>query len=600
MKILGISCWYHDSAVAFIENGIIKNALQEERFTRKKHDPNFPLNSILWILDKYNLKINDFDYIAFYEDPNLKFKRIKYTHSINWPFSFEKYLKDMDSQEFKISIKRYIRKKLKFKGKFFICKHHISHAASAFYPSPFSKAAILTIDGVGEYETTTFGIGSGKNIDIKKRVHYPHSLGLLYSAFTYYCGFKVNSGEYKLMGLAPYGRPIYKELILDNLVDVKEDGSFRLNMKYFGHFGQDVAINNEFEKLFKNIRRAPESEISNFYINIASSIQNVLEEIFISICSFVKDETELDNLCLAGGVALNCVANGKLLKKNLFENLWIQPAAGDAGGALGAALYCSNQKYNNNSKKPQFMSPYLGPEFKDEDIEIYLKKNKINFLKTKNITEISADLLSKGKIIGWFQGGSEFGPRSLGNRSILGNPLIKDMQKNINLKVKFRESFRPFAPVILEEYLHEWFDLNTISSPYMLLVSKLNKTKLLKDSTLRKYNFEDLAITRSLIPAVTHVDCSARIQTITAKQNYLLYDLISKFNSITNCPVLINTSFNVRGEPIVLTPDDAFRCFMMTNIDYLSMGSYLIDKKQEFYSQCNIIENNINSIFPLD
>ena len=600
MKILGISCWYHDSAVAFIENGIIKNALQEERFTRKKHDPNFPLNSILWILDKYNFDINDFDYIAFYEDPNLKFKRIKYTHSINWPFNFKKYLNDMESQELKISIKKYIRKNLRYKGNFFICKHHISHAASAFYPSPFSKAAILTIDGVGEYETTTFGIGSGDNINIKRRINFPHSLGLIYSAFTYYCGFKVNSGEYKLMGLAPYGRPIYKDLILDNLIDVKEDGSFRLNMKYFGHFGQDIAISNEFEKLFNNERRIPESEISDFYINVASSIQKVLEEIFLSICGFVKDETGLDNLCLAGGVALNCVANGKLLKKNLYKNIWIQPAAGDAGGALGAALYCSNQKYKKKSKNLQFMNPYLGPEFDDDDIEIYLKKNKINFSKSEDITNKTAELLSKGKIIGWFQGGSEFGPRALGNRSILGNPLVKDMQKNINLKIKFRESFRPFAPVILEEYLNDWFDLNTNSSPYMLLVSKLKKSKLLKDADLRKYTFEDLEIPRSLIPAVTHVDCSARIQTITAKQNYLLYDLISKFNAITNCPVLINTSFNVRGEPIVLTPDDAFKCFMMTNIDYLSMGSYLIDKKQDFYSQINIPKNKKNIIFPLD
>ena len=599
MKILGISCWYHDSAVAFIENGLIKNAVQEERFTRKKHDPNFPLNSIQWILEKYELDINDFDYIAFYEDPLLKLKRIKYTHAINWPYTYKKFLDDMDSQEFKVNIKKYIKKNLGYKGKFFICKHHISHAASAFYPSPFSEAAFLTIDGVGEYETTTYGVGLGKNINIHKRINFPHSLGLLYSAFTYYCGFKINSGEYKLMGLAPYGKPIYKEKILNNLIDLKNDGSFRLNMKYFGHFGNDKAITQEFEQLFKNSRRTPESEINGFYMNIASSIQEVLEEIFISICSFVRKETDQENLCLAGGVALNCVANGKLLKENLFKNIWIQPASGDAGGALGAALYCSNQKYKKNYKKLNLMNPYLGPEFTDKDIEIYLKKNKINFVKSKDIAKKTAELLSEGKIIGWFQGGSEYGPRALGNRSILGNPIIKEMQKEINLKVKFRESFRPFAPVVLEECLNDWFDLD-IPSPYMLLVSKLKQSKLLKDAQLRNYTFEDLSINRSLIPAVTHVDCSARVQTISSNQNYLLHDLLSKFYAITNCPVLINTSFNVRGEPIVLTPDDAFKCFMMTNIDYLSMGTYLIDKNQEFFSQIINKDNIISSMFPLD
>ena len=599
MRIIGISCWYHDSAASFIENGSIKCAVQEERFSRIKHDPNFPFNSIYWILDKYKLEINDFDYIAFYEDPKLKLSRIKYTHAINWPYSFKSYLKDLRSQEFKINIEKYVRKNLKFKGKFYFCKHHISHASSAFFPSPFSKAAVLTIDGVGEYETTTIGVGDGKNLIIKKRINFPHSLGLIYSAFTYYCGFKINSGEYKLMGLAPYGRPIFKDLILNNLIDVKEDGSFRLNMKYFGHFGGDVAITKEFEKLFKNKRRSPETEIQQFYMNVAASIQIVLEEVFLKICKHIKHETNLDNLCLAGGVALNCVANGKLSTSNIFKKIWIQPASGDAGGALGAALYCCSQKQKIKFQKFQYMNPYLGPAFKDEEIKLYLKKNYINHRKSKDIITESARLLKEGKIIGWFQGGAEFGPRALGNRSILGNPMMKNMQKEINLRVKYRESFRPFAPAVLEEYADNWFELK-IPSPYMLLVSQINNSKLLKNWDQRNYTFEDLLFTRSLIPSVTHVDCSARVQTVSEKQNPLFYDLISKFNALTKCPILINTSFNVRGQPIVLTPDDAFKCFMLTRIDYLVMGSYIINKSQDNYAQYKNSNEDINKLFPLD
>ena len=599
MRIIGISCWYHDSAASFIENGSIKCAVQEERFSRIKHDPNFPFNSIYWILDKYKLEINDFDYIAFYEDPKLKLSRIKYTHAINWPYSFKSYLKDLRSQEFKINIEKYVRKNLKYKGKFYFCKHHISHASSAFFPSPFSKAAVLTIDGVGEYETTTIGVGDGKNLIIKKRINFPHSLGLIYSAFTYYCGFKINSGEYKLMGLAPYGRPIFKDLILNNLIDVKEDGSFRLNMKYFGHFGGDVAITKEFEKLFKNKRRSPETEIQQFYMNVAASIQIVLEEVFLKICKHIKHETNLDNLCLAGGVALNCVANGKLSTSNIFKKIWIQPASGDAGGALGAALYCCSQKQKIKFQKFQYMNPYLGPAFKDEEIKLYLKKNYINHRKSKDIITESARLLKEGKIIGWFQGGAEFGPRALGNRSILGNPMMKNMQKEINLRVKYRESFRPFAPAVLEEYADNWFELK-IPSPYMLLVSQINNSKLLKNWDQRNYTFEDLLFTRSLIPSVTHVDCSARVQTVSEKQNPLFYDLISKFNALTKCPILINTSFNVRGQPIVLTPDDAFKCFMLTRIDYLVMGSYIINKSQDNYAQYKNSNEDINKLFPLD
>lgn len=599
MKILGISCWYHDSAVAFIKHGHIECAVQEERFSRRKHDANFPVNSLMWILDKYSLDINQFDYIAYYEDPLLKLKRINYSHAIKWPNSYKSYIKDSQSQKIKIGIERFLRNKLSYRGKFFKTKHHLSHAASAFYPSPFKKAAFLTIDGVGEYETTTFGIGNEREIKINNRINFPHSLGLLYSAFTYYCGFKINSGEYKLMGLAPYGDPIYKQKILDNLIDVKEDGSFRLDMKYFGHLEGQTAITRKFEELFGRIKRSPESEIDQFYMDIAASIQIVLEEVFLKICRHVRGKTKMKNLCLAGGVALNCVANGKLLNKNIFDEIWIQPAAGDAGGALGAALYCNNHFSKKYVVRKKFMNPYLGPSFKDNEIKDYLDSNKIVYKVSKNITKDAALLLKNGKILGWFQGGAEFGPRALGNRSILGNPLIRDMQKEINLKVKYRESFRPFAPVVLEEKANDWFEINA-QSPYMLLVSQIKKNKIIKNYNDKNYKgFEKLKYINSYIPAVTHVDYSARVQTVNSKSNIILYKLIKEFESLTNCPILINTSFNVRGEPIVLTPEDAYKCFMLTKIDYLFLGSYIIDKK----SQPNNIENpqeKVNKIFPLD
>ena len=598
MKVIGISCWYHDSAVSYIENGLIKSAVQEERFSRKKHDPNFPINSLLWILEENQIEINDIDYIAYYEDAKLKLNRINYSHALNWPYSYKRYLKDMNSQNEKSNIESFIVKKLKYKGKFFICKHHLSHAASAFFPSPFSESAILTIDGVGEYETTTFGIGKQREIEIFKRINFPHSLGLLYSAFTYYCGFKINTGEYKLMGLAPYGKPIYVEKILKNLIDVKDDGSFRLNMQFFGHLAGGVAIKKEFEDLFQRKRREPESKMDIFYMNMAASIQFVIEEIFLKICRHVKEVTEMENLVLAGGVALNCVANGKLLKSNIFKKIWIQPASGDAGGALGAALYCANHYQKKSKKVVQYMNPYLGPCFDNDEIENYLIRNQIKYKKSENIPSDAAKLLKEGKILGWFQGKAEFGPRALGNRSILGNPLLEKMQKEINLRVKYRESFRPFAPVVLEDHKSEWFDIKT-DSPYMLLVSEVKKQKLLLESKTRLFTFEDLNIKRSIIPSVTHVDCSARIQTVTFDQNPLLYELINNFKSLTNCPILINTSFNVRGEPIVQTPDDAYKCFMRTKIHYLFLGKFLIDKNQEIY-KFNNPEKDISKLFPLD
>tara|TARA_B100001989_G_scaffold252855_1_gene236608 strand:- start:838 stop:2628 length:1791 start_codon:yes stop_codon:yes gene_type:complete len=596
MKVIGISCWYHDSAVAFIEDGLVISAVQEERFTRKKHDPNFPINALLWTLEEFKLDINNLDYIAYYEDPRLKLSRIKYTHAIKWPKSFYEFKKDIKSQEQKVSIERFLRKKLNFFGKFYICKHHLSHAASAFYPSPFSEAAFLTIDGVGEYETTTFGVAKDKKISITERINFPHSLGLLYSAFTYYCGFKINSGEYKLMGLAPYGRPLYAKKIMKNMIDLKDDGSFRLDMKYFGHLGGQKAITSEFEKLLQRTRRFPETEITEFYMDVASSIQMVLEDIFLKICQNVKEKTSMDNLCLAGGVALNCVANGKLLSSNIFKRIWIQPASGDAGGAIGAALYCSNILSKNRALKKYFMNPYLGPSFNDDEIKYYLDENNIPYKKSKDVAKDAAAFINEGNILGWFQGSAEFGPRALGNRSILGNPLLANMQREINLKVKYRESFRPFAPVILEEKVNDWFEIET-PSPYMLLVSQVKKNKLIPVAKEEK-GFKKLNTIRSLIPAITHVDYSARIQTVNNENNPLLYNLVKEFEKISGCPILINTSFNVRGEPIVLTAEDAYKCFIRTKIDYLILGSYIISKKDLKY-KIEFSEENLES-FPLD
>jgi len=597
MKVIGISCFYHDSAVAYVKDGILQAAVQEERFSRIKHDPSFPFNSLGWILDENNLKLSDIDCIAFYEDPHLKLNRIKYSHVASWPNSFINYKRDLDSQNFKFNIKNFIRKKVGYKGEIEFNNHHLSHAASAFLLSPFKRSAILTIDGVGEFDTTTIGIGNNCDLEIIKKIKFPHSLGLLYSAFTYYCGFKINSGEYKLMGLAPYGTPKYTNLILENIIDIKDDGSYRLNMKYFDHLSGRSAITNSFEELMAMKRRAPESEISEFYMDVAASIQEVLERCVFKISKYVRNQTKIDKLCMAGGVALNCVANGKLLRSKIFKDIWIQPASGDAGGAVGAALLKSRQA-SGLKRNFGFMNPYLGPEFNDNQIENYLKQNKIPFRRSKNIYDEASDLLKEGKIIGWFQGKSEFGPRALGNRSILGNPLISTMQKDINLRVKFRESFRPFAPIILEEKAKEWFEID-VPSPYMLLVANVNESKKLNPIINDQKGFDKLKVLRSTIPGVTHVDYSARIQTVNNSSNHDMYQLLKKFDEKTNCPVLINTSFNVRGEPIVLTPEDAYQCFIRTKIHYLCIGSFIVNKSE--IKDSELIKNDDwLKKFPLD
>ena len=597
MRIIGISCFYHDSAVAYVRDGVLISAIQEERFTRKKHDPSFPYNAFYWVMYNFGFELKDIDCIVFYENPVLKLNRINYSHISAWPFSFERFKRDLDSQKIKGNIKKFLRNNIGYKGSIEFFNHHLSHASSAFLVSPFKESAILTVDGVGEFDTTTIGIGKKNSIEIIKRINFPHSLGLLYSAFTYYCGFKINSGEYKLMGLAPYGEPKYKNIILENMIDIKMDGSFRLNMEYFGHLKGETSITEKFEKLLGSKRRVPESEITNFYMDIASSIQYVLEISVMKICNYIKEETNQTNLCLAGGVALNCVANGKLLKSNLFKNIWIQPASGDAGGALGAALLKAS-KSNLLVRKYDSMNPYLGPEFTDNEIESYLSNNKIPYKKSLDIYEEVSSLLKDGKIIGWFQGRSEFGPRALGNRSILGNPLIDNMQKDINLRVKFRESFRPFAPIVIEEKASEWFDLDT-PSPYMLLVASINEGKKINVKSDSARGFEKLKEKRSLIPGVTHVDYTARIQTVNKINNPDMYKLLKKFEEKTDCPVLINTSFNVRGEPIVLTPEDAYQCFSRTKIHYLCMGNYIIDKDR---IDDNILPSNKNWLkeFPLD
>ena len=603
MKILGISCLYHDSAAVLMVDGEVIAAVQEERFTRKKHDSSFPINSIEWILEKFDLRINQFDCISYYEDPKLKFRRIVYSHSLSWPNSFRDFCKQFSSQDIKINIKKIIREQLGYVGEIFICKHHSSHAASAFFPSPFKEAAILTIDGVGEFESTTLGIGKENNIKQICSLNFPHSLGLLYSSFTYYCGFKINSGEYKLMGLAPYGNAIYQKKIKDKLIDIKSDGSFRLNMKYFGHLMGVSCITQEFIDLFERDRRNPESEISNFYMDIAASIQKVSEEIIIKIAKNLRKKTELPNLCMAGGVALNCVANGRIISEKIFDKIFIQPASGDAGGALGSAYIYYHQQKCKKRKISKFMNPYLGPNFSKNEIKYFLDSRNIPNTFSNNIAEETAKLLEDGKIIGWFQSKAEFGPRALGNRSILGNPLLDNMQKQINLKIKFRESFRPFAPMVIEEEASEWFDLDC-SSPYTLLVANINPSKLNKinESDINdKLGFKKLEIKRSSIPSVTHVDNSARIQTVHKSSNKLIYKLLQEFKKLTGCPVLINTSFNVRGEPIVLTPEDAYNCFLNTHIDYLIMDNYIVDKK-EIDPNLKLVSNESDLLtnFPLD
>ena len=594
-SILGISAFYHDSAAALVVDGEIIAAAQEERFSRKKHDPGYPFNAVNYVLTEGKLKLNEVDHIVFFEKPFLKFERLLETYMAFAPRGFKSFSLSMPLWlREKLFQKKFLFDKLKqhdenFKDikKIKFSEHHYSHAASAFYPSPFENAVVLTLDGVGEWATTTVAIGKKNKLEMIKEIHFPHSLGLLYSAFTYYTGFKVNSGEYKVMGLAPYGKPKYKDLIIQNLMDLKEDGSFKLNMKFFNYATGLTMTNKKFSDLFGHPVRNPKKDLlEDFHMDIAASIQSVTEEIVIRITKNIASEYKIKNLCLAGGVALNCVANGKILRQKIFDDIWIQPAAGDAGGSLGAAL----AYWHHELKKPrenfqdQMKGAYLGPKLSEKNIEDQLKKLKARYTKksSSEISSIVAKELSNGKTVGWFQGRMEFGPRALGGRSILADPRSDKMQKELNLKIKFRESFRPFAPSVLREEVSNWFELN-YDSPYMLLVSDVKREKQItmseKDSKL--FGIDKLNIKRSSIPAITHVDYSARIQTVHKETNLKYYNLINEFKKITDCPVLVNTSFNVRGEPIVCSVEDAFNCFMGTNLDILAIENYLLIKDDQ-------------------
>ena len=594
--ILGISAFYHDSAASIIIDGEIIAAAQEERFTRKKHDSSYPYNSIEFVLKYADIKLSQVDHIVFYEKPFLKFERLLETYVGFAPKGFTQFLKSMPIWlKDKLFQKKLLMDNLKrhendFKDetKLLFSEHHLSHAASAFYPSPFEEAIVLTADGVGEWATTTVAIGKGKKLEIKKEIHFPHSLGLLYSAFTYYTGFKVNSGEYKLMGLAPYGNPIYVDKILENLIDIKEDGSFWLDQSYFNYATGLTMTNEKFNILFgQKPRDSKKEQLTQFHMDIAASIQKITEDIMIKLAKSLKEEFDIPNLCLAGGVALNCVANGKLLKEKIFENIWVQPASGDAGGSLGGALAVWHGELNEERKinlKDSMKGSYLGPEYSDNLIKDELDKIGAIYqeLSESEILEKTAEDLSNSLAIGWFQGRMEFGPRALGGRSIIGDPRSSTMQKNLNLKVKYRESFRPFAPSILNEDASDWFDIQS-DSPYMLFVANIKKDKTLDMTEEQKklFGIEKLNIKRSEIPAVTHVDYSARIQTVNENTNKKYFDLIKKFKEKTGCPVIVNTSFNVRGEPIVNTPLDAYNCFMGTELDKLVIGNFYLDKKEQ-------------------
>ena len=590
--ILGISSYYHDSAAAIIVNNEIVAAVQEERFSRIKHDSSFPFKSIEYVLKAANVNLSDLDNIIFYEKPFLKFERLIETHIAFAPHGFKSFCASIPIWlREKLFQKRLIYKNLKQidkqinENKIKFSEHHLSHAASAFYPSPFDEALILTLDGVGEWSTTTIGIGKGNKINILEEINFPHSIGLLYSAFTYYLGFKVNSGEYKVMGLAPYGEPKYQKIILDKLINVKEDGSFRLDMSYFNYATGLTMTNKKFSEIFGKQVRKPEDKLEQFHLDIASSIQVVVEEIILKISKYIKNKYKISNLCLAGGVALNCVANGKILKKKIFDNIWIQPAAGDAGGALGAALAFNylELKKSRISGLDQMKGSLLGPRYTDKEIENDLEKNHANYdkLNEQDLFSIVSNELVQGKAIGWFQGRLEYGPRALGNRSIIADPRSKSIQKDLNIKIKFRESFRPFAPAVLREYLSDFFELNC-DSPYMLLVASV-KNKISSQNKKEKSSsiLDQLNQLRSNIPAVTHVDYSARVQTVHKDINKKFYDLISKFNEISSCPVIVNTSFNIRGEPIVCSPSDAFKCFMGTNLDILVIENYILYKDKQ-------------------
>ena len=609
-SILGISAFYHDSAAALIIDGKIIAAAQEERFSRKKHDSSYPFHAIEYVLKEAKLKLNEVNYITFYEKPFLKFERLLETYVAFAPKGFKSFSMSMPIWlGEKLFQKKILYNELRNHdenfhdiNKIYFSEHHFSHAASAYYPSPFSDATILTLDGVGEWATTTMAKGYGQELEILKEIHFPHSIGLLYSAFTYYTGFKVNSGEYKVMGLAPYGEPKFKNLILDKLIDLKEDGTFRLNMEFFDYATGLKMTNEKFSKLFgKPVRNSRKDLLTQFHMNIASSIQVVTEEIVLRLVRSIAKDNESKNLCMSGGVALNCVANGKILKEKIFENIWIQPAAGDAGGALGAALALWHKELKQErltSLKDNMRGSYLGPSFNNDEILDKLTALGADFekLSEEDLLKITAKELSKEKIIGWFQGRMEFGPRALGARSIIADPRSETMQKKLNLKVKFRESFRPFAPSVIREDLSEWFDLDC-DSPYMLLVAdvKNNIKKEMTEEEKKLFGIEKLNVKRSDIPAVTHVDYSARIQTVHENTNPRYYKLIKNFKDITKCPVLVNTSFNVRGEPIVCSIEDAYKCFMGTDLDILVCGDFILYKEKQNNQSSKNYKNKFSS-----
>lgn len=597
MNILGISCFYHDSAACLVQDGKIVAAAQEERFTRKKHDQDFPTNAIQFCLDYGKLQVEDLDYVSFYDKPFLKFERILETYLAYAPIGIKSYLMAIQLWiKKKLWIPDLIHKELGYEGKIVYPEHHESHAASAFFPSPYQEAAFITMDGVGEWTTTSYGIGKDNQVTIQAELHFPHSLGLLYSAFTYYTGFKVNSGEYKVMGLAPYGEPKYVQPILDNLIDLKEDGSFRMNMEFFNYCAGLTMTNGKFDNLFDGPPRKKESKLTQREMDLARSVQEVTEEIMLRTAKHVHKETGRKYLCLAGGVALNCVGNGRILREAPFADIWIQPAAGDAGGALGAALFTWHQYLDNprqvHGKSDSQSGSYLGPEFSKDEIQEFLKEYNIPYheLNPEEVADKIADLIVEENVIGWFQGRMEFGPRALGSRSIIGDARSPKMQKIMNLKIKFRESFRPFAPSVLKERVSDYFEIDR-ESPYMLLVApiKENKKRQMSDEEMKLFGVDKLNVVRSEVPAITHVDYSARIQTVSKDTNPLYHQMISKVEEKTGCPVIINTSFNVRGEPIVCTPLDAYKCFMRTEMDYLILGKFLLDKKQqpEFHDEIN-------------
>jgi len=596
MQVLGISAFYHDSAAALIDDGEVVAAAQEERFSRKKQDSGFPAGAIEYCLSEGGIELGDVDYVAFYDKPFLKFERLLETYIAFAPRGFQSFRMAMPVWlKEKLFQKSLLRDKLRaeapdynWDNRLTFAEHHQSHAASAFYPSPFERAAILTMDGVGEWATTSLGIGNGNHIEMTREIHFPHSLGLLYSAFTYYTGFRVNSGEYKVMGLAPYGEPKFAAMIMEHLIDIKEDGSFRLNLDYFDYCTGLRMTNDKFAELFGAPARDPESLLTQRDMDLAASIQAVTEEVVLRLGRSIAKETGEKNLCLAGGVALNCVANGKLLRENLYDQIWVQPAAGDAGGALGAALlvhhHMEGQPRRLNGAMDGMKGSYLGPEFSQADIEARLTAAGARFtvLSDEEAIERTATALTDGKAVGWFQGRMEFGPRALGGRSILGDPRDPAMQKTLNLRVKYRESFRPFAPSVLRENVADWFELDG-DSPYMLMVAdvKPEHRRAMTEEEQALFGIDKLNVPRSTIPAITHVDYSARIQTVHAETNPRYHALISRFKEKTGCPVVVNTSFNVRGEPIVCTPEDAFRCFMGTGIEVLCVGNCFLEKDEQ-------------------